>query len=75
MTSRKMQQGAAMQGDEANWAELGQWVSGSHLRFAQLPRYPRRLAIFCILAKIVFHAVTCETSRCEQNPSRLSEIS
>lgn len=34
MTSRKMQQGAAMQGDEANWVELGQWVSGSHLRFA-----------------------------------------
>ncbi|KAK1122891.1 hypothetical protein K0M31_009336 [Melipona bicolor] len=40
VTSRKMQQGAAMQGDEANWAELGQWVFGSHLRFAQLTSAP-----------------------------------
>lgn len=61
MTSRKMQQGAAMQGDEANWVELGQWVSGSHLRFAHsysvsrdgishlsaISRFPR-------FAKIVF---------------------
>lgn len=41
MTSRKMQQGAAMQGDEANWAELGQWVSGSHLRFDERLSTPR----------------------------------
>lgn len=61
MTSRKMQQGAAMQEDEANWVELGQWVSGSHLRFAHsysvsrdgishlsaISRFPR-------FAKIVF---------------------
>lgn len=56
MTSRKMQQGAAMQGDEANWVELGQWVSGSHLRFAHSYSVSRDgISRSSRFAKIVFH--------------------
>ena len=69
VTSRKMQQGAAMQGDEANWAELGQWVFGSHLRFAQLTSVPAVAFQFSAFSR-KFCAVLARYSRRNEPRSR-----